>query len=107
MNKTIKGTDLTTRTAAQIGAEAQILADDPATGPLVEVRRQWNDWRVAVYRLSDIDGPHWDSVSGGVNARAPREFLHAYVRCDGMISGEISHSCRHGRGPHNIKVCIP
>jgi hypothetical protein len=96
----MKKTDITTLAAAQAGAAV----DNSATGPFVEVRRQWNDWRVAVYTLSDIDDLHWDRVSGGVNARAPREFLHCYVLCDGMVSGDLAHSCRHGQGPHNIKV---
>jgi len=74
--------------------------------PLVWVRRQWNDWREAQYRLSDISGLHWDDISGGVNARAPRTFLHGYVLCNVMVSGEISHSCRHGPPPHSVKVCI-
>ena len=34
----------------------------------VEVRRQWNDWRFAEYRITDISGMHWDNVSGGVYA---------------------------------------
>jgi hypothetical protein len=33
-------------------------------------------------------------------------FLHAYVWCDKMIGGELAHSCQHGAGPHDIKVCI-
>ena len=33
-------------------------------------------------------------------------FLHGYVFCTGMVSGEISHSCRHGPPPHEVKVCI-
>ena len=24
----------------------------------------------------------------------------------GMIEGTVHHSCRHGHGPHRIKVCI-
>lgn len=78
------------------------MADDT----MVNVRRQWNDWSEAVYRLSDIAGLHWDNVSGGVQARAPRSFVHGYVMCDEMVSGAISHSCQHGKGPHRIKVCI-
>jgi hypothetical protein len=72
----------------------------------VEVRRQWNDWRFAEYRITDISGMHWDNVSGGVYARAPQHFVHGYVSCDAMISGEIAHSCRHGSGPHTVKICI-
>jgi hypothetical protein len=29
-----------------------------------------------------------------------------YVSCDAMISGEIANSCRHGTGPHSVKICI-
>lgn len=76
------------------------------SGPIVRVRRQWNDWREAAYRFEDIAGLHWDTESGGINATAPQPFLHGYVMCDGMVSGELAHSCMHGKGPHRIKVCI-
>jgi hypothetical protein len=90
-------------TGQDLANDAEAPVPDEQT---VDVRRQWNDWKIASYRLSDVDGLHWDSVSGGVKARAPRSFLHGYVWCDGMIEGELSHSCRHGAGPHRIKVCI-
>jgi hypothetical protein len=73
---------------------------------LIGVRRQWNDYRIAWYRLSDISELHWDNLSGGVYAPAPQPFVHGYVWCDGKISGELAHSCRHGEGPHSIKVCL-
>ena len=72
----------------------------------VWVRRQWNDWRHALYHLADIEHPHWDNMSGGVYAVAPQYFLHAYVWCDGMVEGELAHSCSHGSGPHRIKICV-
>jgi hypothetical protein len=72
----------------------------------VWVRRQWNDYRRARYRLSDTQGAHWDTVSGGVAATAPQPFIHLYVWCDEMIEGELAHSCRHGAGPHHVKVCV-
>ena len=72
----------------------------------VWVRRQWNDWRHASYRIADIERPHWDDMSGGVGALAPQLFLHAYDWCDAMLEGELAHSCAHGEGPHHIKVCI-
>jgi hypothetical protein len=25
---------------------------------------------------------------------------------DGMLSGKIAHSCKHGPPPHKVKVCI-
>src|SRR5262249_35354697 len=32
-------------------------------------------------------------------------FIHGYVLCSD-VEGGIAHSCRHGSGPHNIKVCV-
>ena len=74
--------------------------------PLVTVRRRYDDWRMADYRLSEISGLHWHEISGGVNVRAPLSLIHGYVRCDRMEFGELSHSCRRGARPHRIKVCI-
>ena len=72
----------------------------------VIVRRQFNDWRTATYRVDDLSDLHWSDVSGGVRARANREYLCGYVFCDAAIEGELAHSCRHGEGPHQIKVCV-
>lgn len=72
----------------------------------VVIRRQWNDWRQAAVPFESIDGFHLDDASGGVAAKAPRQFIHAYVWCDELGDQEFSHSCQHGRGPHRIKVCI-
>ncbi|WP_145980802.1 hypothetical protein [Magnetospirillum sp. ME-1] len=73
----------------------------------VVVRRQWNDSaHQATYRLADVRGFHWSWQSGGVKAPAPRAYIHAYVLCDAMLDGDLSHSCRHGPPPHEIKVCI-
>ena len=73
---------------------------------LVEVRRQWNDWRFAEYQLSDIENLAWDWAGGGVRAPTPQPFVHGYVSCDAMISGEVAHSCQHGPKPHRIKICV-
>ena len=48
----------------------------------VWVRRQWNDHRMAKYRLSHLRNVHWSEYSGGVYAKAPQPFLHGYVQCD-------------------------
>jgi hypothetical protein len=74
--------------------------------PVFKVRRQWNDWRMADYRLSQIENIHWDTISGGVNRRTNQPYLHGYVMCNAMISGKLSHSCKHGPPPHRIKICI-
>lgn len=72
----------------------------------VHVRRQWNGWDGAIYRIEDLSGIHWSNISGGVRAPCPGYFLHAYVQCDGMLDGHLFHSGMHGRCPHEIKVCI-
>ncbi|HEV7411706.1 MAG TPA: hypothetical protein VGO01_24745 [Bradyrhizobium sp.] len=84
--------------------EEAAVAAEP--GPIVWVRRQFDDHRHAAYRLGDVNGWHWSDISGGVQHRANRYYLHAYVMCDGMIAGELAHSCEHGPPPHRIKVCI-
>lgn len=73
--------------------------------PVVYIRRQWNDWRIAQVLLSQLSGLGWDTVSGGVQAPAPQPFIHGYVWCTDVI-GDIAHSCTHGPPPHSIKVCV-
>jgi hypothetical protein len=79
---------------------------EASAGAIVQVRRQWNDFKIASYRIEDIDGLHYSDESGGVYARSPRSFVHGYVMCDKMLNGELSHSCSHGPAPHRIKVCL-
>jgi hypothetical protein len=71
----------------------------------VRVRRMWNDWRVAEVDYEKIRNIHWDRFSGGVSIPAPQYFIHGYIWCDDY-EGELAHSCRHGKGPHHIKICI-
>ena len=73
---------------------------------VIMVRRQWNSWRSAAFDLDCIEGLHWDDTSGGVNAKAPRSFLHGCVWCNQKIRGDLDYSCQHGPGPHRIKVCV-
>jgi hypothetical protein len=80
------------------------LAAEP--GPVVWVRRQFSHRWHAAYRLADVSRWHWSNISGGMQHRANRYYLHAYVWCNGMIAGKLAHTCTHGPPPHNIKVCI-
>jgi hypothetical protein len=82
------------------------IAETPEQATAISVRRQWNDWAIARYKLKDISRLHWSDFSGGINATAPQLFVHGYVLCNQVIDGELSHSCRHGPPPHLIKVCI-
>ena len=76
------------------------------TEETVTVRRHWNDYRSATLRLELLHDLHFSDMSGGVHARSPRPFLRGYCSCDAFIDGKVAHSCRHGRGPHWIKVCV-
>lgn len=80
---------------------------DAETNLTICVRRHPNDWQTAVYRFSDIDGLHRGNVSGGVGKKTSHDAWFGYVMCSAAISGELAYSCRHGPGPHRIKVCIP
>jgi hypothetical protein len=72
---------------------------------LVEVRREWNDDATAIYHLDAISRWHW-IFAGHMRGRKTPHFLYGYVICTEAISGGVSHSCKHGPPPHNIKVCI-
>ena len=71
----------------------------------VYVRRDWNDRGMGRVRWVDLHDPRWDTVSGGAQVENPLPLLHGYVWCD-KVRGKIGHSCAHGPGPHNIKVCM-
>ena len=75
-------------------------------GDVVEVRRQWNDWRIATYRLRDISELRWGWRGGGLKWRTPQPFVHGYVMCDARIGGDLGHSCPRGAAPHRLKVCV-
>jgi len=71
----------------------------------VYVRRDWNDRGMGRVRWADLHDPRWDTVSGGAQVENLLPLLHGYVWCD-KVRGKIGHSCAHGPGPHNIKVCM-
>ena len=71
----------------------------------VYVRRDWNDPGVGRVRWPDLHDPRWDTIAGGTQVENPLPLLHAFVWCD-RVRGKIAHSCAHGPGPHNIKVCM-
>ena len=71
----------------------------------VYVRRDWNDRGLGRVRWADLHALRWDTISGGAQVENLLPSLHAYVWCD-KVRGNIGHSCVHGPGPHNIKVCM-
>jgi len=71
----------------------------------VYVRRDWDDRGLGRVRWLDLHDPRWNTMSGGAQVENPLPLIHAYVWCD-KVRGRIGHSCAHGAGPHNIKVCM-
>jgi hypothetical protein len=68
---------------------------------LIVVQRDWNGWRTATARLSDLDEVHWSQPVGAV-----RPLIRARVKCDRIVSGEIAHDCGHSPVPHDISVWV-
>ncbi|MGI0062620.1 MAG: hypothetical protein ACREBA_09250 [Nitrosotalea sp.] len=71
----------------------------------IQIRRQWNSYKIATVLLESLQNIHWDNISGGTSRRAPQQFLHGYVFCTAMEE-DFDHACMHGEAPHLIKVCI-
>jgi hypothetical protein len=69
--------------------------------PLVVVQREWDGWRRATVRLSDLEGVHWRQPPG-----AHRPLIHAYVSCDRLLPGTALHGCDADTAPHRLRVCV-
>ena len=76
-------------------------------GDVVEVRRQWNDWRIATYRLRDISELRWGWRGGGLKWRTPQPFVHGYVMCDARIGGILGTRARAALRPTGSKCASP
>jgi hypothetical protein len=68
---------------------------------LVVVQRAWSEWRTALVRVSDLEDVHWFRPAGAV-----RPLIHAYVWCDRVVSGRLSHDCAKSPCPHRVLVCL-
>jgi hypothetical protein len=66
---------------------------------MVRVQVEWNGWRTASVRLSDIQEIHWYQPAG-----APRPLVHGYVSCSSIVTGELPHTC--DVAPHRLLVCV-
>ena len=93
--------------SSQIAAAGQGQTHAALVGPgagwynaaLVTVRPEWNAWRTAMVRWTDLEGVHWSQPAG-----APRQLLHAYVSPKKLLSGNILD--REQSGSPRIKVCV-
>jgi hypothetical protein len=82
--------------------------DNPsAIGAIVRVRRRWNAADTAEVGVDLLWNLHFRDDPGGVCRALPREFLSAYVWCDKLPEGALSHQCRADPpAPHELLVCI-
>ena len=74
---------------------------EPALDLLVVVQRDWNGWMKAMTPLSALEDVHWRQPAG-----APRPLIHAYVRCDALVSGMVPHDCGDTGSQHRLLVCV-
>ena len=73
----------------------------------VIVRRRWNAPDSAEISVDALWDLHFRSEAGGVCRALPRAFLSAYVWCDKIPAGALSHQCRADPpAPHDLLVCI-
>jgi hypothetical protein len=68
---------------------------------LVVVQRAWSDWRTAVVHVAELEEIHWFQPAG-----AARPLLHAYIWCDKIVSGNLSHDCLNSTSPHRLLICL-
>jgi hypothetical protein len=81
--------------------EIQVRAENNLPTALVVVQRAWSEWRTALVRVSDLEEVHWFRPAGAV-----RPLIHAYVMCDRVVSGRLSHDCTKSACPHRVLVCL-
>ncbi len=73
----------------------------PALDLLVVVQREWNGWVKAMTPLSALEDVHWHHPAG-----APKPLIHAWVRCDALVSGMVPHDCSELGSGHRLLVCV-
>jgi hypothetical protein len=70
-------------------------------GTVIRVQREWDGWRSAQVRTSDLEDVHW--LQPG---RAPRPLVHGYISCADIVDGDLPHDCGLTHGPHRLLVCV-
>jgi hypothetical protein len=92
----------TAKLEPQATAEVHIRPPEPnLQTALVVVQRAWSEWRTALVRLGDLEDVHWFRPAGAI-----RPLIHAYVWCDAVVSGRLSHDCTKSPCPHRVLVCL-
>jgi hypothetical protein len=68
---------------------------------LVRVHSEWNGWKTAEVRMSDLADLHWFQPNG-----APHALLHGFILCTQMVSGAVTHDCHRPSAPHRLLICV-
>lgn len=68
---------------------------------IIRVQSEWNGWRTAGVKMSDLHEVHWFQPTG-----APRSLVHGYVSCASITAGELPHNCTGTGSPHRLLVCV-
>jgi hypothetical protein len=71
--------------------------------PIVWVRRHLKDWRLAGFRLSDLEDVKWDDPE---YASRVAPIFSAKVWCHMRVDGEELHRCSPDDDAHRIAVLI-
>jgi hypothetical protein len=68
---------------------------------LIRVHAEWDGWQSAEVRMRDLQDVHWLQPND-----APRRFVHAFISCSAIVSGDIGHRCETASAPHRLLVCV-
>ena len=83
------------------------LIGQPRKADTVVVRRRWNATDSVAISVDALWDLHFRDEPGGVCRALPRAFLSAYVWCDKLPAGALSHQCRADPPPpHDLQVYI-
>jgi hypothetical protein len=74
---------------------------EPMSKILIRVQAEWNGWKSAEIRLGDLEDVHWLQPD-----RASHAFIHGYVHCTQVVSGDLPHNCNPRSEPHRLLVCV-
>jgi hypothetical protein len=72
---------------------------DSRDDAVVRVHQEWDGWRSAEVRSSDLRDVHWFQPR-----RAPQRLVHGYVSC-AKVAHDLQHDCE-GTPAHRLRVCI-
>ena len=92
-------TPVTTSKRSHFGHRVRNELAAQASRHTVVVHHEWNGWRTATVRLSDLADVHWAQPAG-----APRPLLHASVPSNRIVAAGALRDL--GPSPRRVVVCV-